>query len=141
MEKLYKVIYSNPTNHIYDKLLCVVCNGVSLRNNFSTHKKSNKKHLAILNHNKNIIAKDENNERVFIQPPTVEQEEEEEEEEENYYFKDIHSDDKLLMIKNIHNRNLDSEESLDIDNFINYKMPLEGNYINYLLNKIKDRPF
>jgi alpha-galactosidase/6-phospho-beta-glucosidase family protein len=45
MEKCYTVIISNSENHLYDKLLCNICNGYSNRNNFSRHKNS-PRHLA-----------------------------------------------------------------------------------------------
>lgn len=64
MEKCYKVIYSNPDNHIYDKLLCNICNETSLRNNFSRHKKS-PKHLSYKSSNILEIDAEGNEKKIY----------------------------------------------------------------------------
>jgi len=64
MEKCYKVIYSNPENHIYDKLLCNICNETSLRNNFSRHKKS-PKHLSYKSSNILEIDAEGNEKKIY----------------------------------------------------------------------------
>ena len=64
MEKCYKVIYSNTDNHIYDKLLCNICNETSLRNNFSRHKKS-PKHLSYKSSNILEIDAEGNEKKIY----------------------------------------------------------------------------
>ena len=163
MDKHYKVIFSNKSNHIYDKLLCSICNGVSTRTNFSKHKTSNK-HLKVVEYNKNGGITDEEGNKIFLQPPTkhekidekVENEEnisesdivsegeeenytEDEKEEETtyYFFKDLKPNiQKLLKLHRNDDIFDDDDEWFDLDNFLNHNLQIEHSFLDKIIKKI-----
>ena len=131
MEKCYTVIYSNQSNHIYDKLLCTICNETSLRNNFSTHKNS-RKHL------KALKAKEPEPENLEEPEETEEPEEEqieEEQEPETITFDDLKPDIQRHIYKTIYK--LNDNDYQNIINIINNKKVINSSYLLYILNKLK----
>ena len=132
MNKPYKVVYSNQSNHIYDKLLCDICHETSLRNNFSTHKKS-KKHLNALN-----IEAQEPEE---AEEPEEEQEEaeeaeetEEDEENEDITFDDLKPEIQRFIYKNMYC--LNDNDYHKINNIIINKLKITESYLLYIFKKL-----
>jgi hypothetical protein len=135
MEKNYKVIHSNPTNHIYDKLLCDICKETALRCNFSNHKKG-KKHVEAVEYNKNgLVARNDKKERVYLQPLKKTKND-----EELVIYDDLPKNIKKLLIDNIDNIVLDNQQKEDINTFINTDTPMYINYLDDLLELIKTNP-
>ena len=150
MEKCYTVIISNSENHLYDKLLCNICNGYSNRNNFSRHKKS-PRHLAYKK--SGIITTNRNGEEreLYIKPEkkkeiiagkyySVEPEEENYSEEEENNTDD---ENKFLLSDSDYAKILDKikkhNNSLEVDFLQSFFNQANEKGINTLWKFFKDR--
>jgi hypothetical protein len=133
MEKCYTVIISNSENHLYDKLLCNICNGYSNRNNFSRHKNS-PRHLAYKK--SGIITTNSNGEekkKEIIAGKYYSVEPEEEEEEENKFLLSDSDYNKILDKIKKHNN------SLEVDFLQSFFNQANEKGINTLWKFFRDR--